>query len=75
MNWQDYIEVKPEVALGKPVFKGTRLTVEFILERLGEGATMEDLIQNYVGLTPDHVRAASAYAAALLRRDELVSSA
>ena len=75
MNWQDYIEVKPEVALGKPVFKGTRLTVEFMLERLGEGATVDDLVQNYVGITPDHVRAATAFAAALLRRDELVSSA
>ena len=58
MNWQDYIEANPEVALGKPVFKGTRLTVEFILERLGEGATVDDLVQNYVGLTPEHIRAA-----------------
>ena len=74
MNWQDYIEANPEVALGKPVFKGTRLTVEFVLERLGEGATVEDLIVNYVGLTADHVRAGTAYAAAVLRRDELVHS-
>ena len=36
MNWQDYIERDPEVMLGKPVFKGTRLTVEFVLERLGQ---------------------------------------
>ena len=75
MSWQDFIEVRPGVALGKPVFKGTRLTVEFVLERLGDGATIEDLVQNYVGLTPDHVRAAAAYAAAELRRDELVWSA
>ncbi len=74
MNWQDYIEVRPGVALGKPVFKGTRLTVEFILERLGDGAAVDELVQNYVGLTPEHVRAASAYAAAVLRRDELVWS-
>ena len=72
MNWQDYIEVKPDVALGKPVFKGTRLTVEFILERLGDGASSEELIQNYVGLTTEHIRAATAYAAAMLKRDELV---
>ena len=74
MNWQDFIEVRPGVALGKPVFKGTRLTVEFVLERLGDGATIDDLVQNYVGLTADHVRAATAYAAALLRRDEVVWS-
>jgi len=46
--------------------------VEFILERLGEGATVDELVQNYVGLTPEHVRAATAYAVAVLRRDELV---
>lgn len=39
VNWQDHIEVVPDVAAGKPVFKGTRITVEFVLERLGEGAT------------------------------------
>ena len=75
MNWQDYIETKPGVALGKPVFKGTRMTVEYILERLGQGATVEDLVQNYVGLTPEHIRAASAYAAAVLKHDETVYSA
>lgn len=74
MNWQDYIEANPGIALGKPVFKGTRLTVEFILERLGEGATVDDLVQNYVGLTPEHIRAATAFAAAVLRQDELVYS-
>jgi uncharacterized protein (DUF433 family) len=75
VNWQDFIEVKPDVALGKPVFKGTRLTVEFVLERLADGATVDDLVSNYFGLSADHVRAATAYAAALLRRDELVYSA
>ncbi len=75
MNWQDYIEVKPGVSLGKPIFKGTRLTVEFILERLGEGADIADLVKNYVGLTPEHVRAATAYAAAVLRQDELIYTA
>lgn len=75
MNWADFIEAKPEVAQGKPVFKGTRLTVEFILERLGDGATIDDLVANYVGLTPDAVRAATAYAAAVLRNDELVCAA
>lgn len=74
MNWQDYIEANPGVSLGKPVFKGTRLTVEFILERLGEGATTDELVKNYVGLTPEHIRSATAFAAAVLRQDELVYS-
>jgi uncharacterized protein (DUF433 family) len=75
MNWQDYIERDPEVMLGKPVFKGTRLTVEFILERLGQGASIEELLESYVGLLPEHIRAAQAYAASVLRHDELVYQA
>ena len=72
MNWQDYIERDPEVMLGKPVFKNTRLTVEFVLERLGQGASVEELLESYVGLRPEHIRAAQAYAASVLRHDELV---
>jgi uncharacterized protein (DUF433 family) len=72
MNWQDYIERDPEVMLGKPVFKGTRLTIEFILERIGHSAAVEDLLGGYVGLKPEHIRAAQAYAASVLRHDELV---
>jgi uncharacterized protein (DUF433 family) len=72
MNWQDYIERDPEVMLGKPVFKGTRLTVEFILERLGQGASVEELLESYVGLRSEHIRAAQAYAASVLRHDEVV---
>lgn len=75
MDWTQFIEVKPGVALGKPVFKGTRLTVEFVLERLSDGVTADDLIQNYAGLSQDHLRAALAFAAAVLRRDELVHTA
>ena len=67
MKWQDFIEVRPDVALGKPVFRGTRLTVDFILERLSDGATIEELVQNYVGLTPAHIRAAIAHAEAVRR--------
>ncbi|MGD0093223.1 MAG: DUF433 domain-containing protein [Planctomycetota bacterium] len=75
MDWHQLIECKPEVQDGKPVFKGTRMTVEFVLERLSQGATAEELVQNYIALRPEHIQAALAYAAALLRRDELVFSA
>ena len=72
MNWQTYIERDPQIMLGKPVFKGTRLTVEFILERLGQGASEQELLDNYVGLEPEHIRAAQAYAADVLRHEEIV---
>jgi len=72
MNWQDYIDQRPDVMLGKPVLKGTRLTVELILERLADGSTMEDLLAAHPRLRPEHIRAALAYAAAALSCDEFV---
>ncbi len=72
MNWQDYIEQRPDVMLGKPVFKGTRLTVQLILERLADGATVDDLLASHPRLRPEHVRAALAYAAASLGADEIL---
>lgn len=72
MHWQDYIEQRPDVMLGKPVVKGTRLTVEFILERLGDGAPVEDLLESYPQLRPEHIRAAQAYAAAYIALDRTI---
>jgi uncharacterized protein (DUF433 family) len=72
MNWQDHIEQRSGVMLGKPVFKGTRLTVAFVLERLADGATHADLIANYDGLSEDRIRAALDYAAAVLQNETAV---
>ena len=72
MNWQDYIEQRPDVMMGKPVFKGTRLTVEHILREIGNGISEADLLREYPRLTPQHIRAASLYAAALIALDESV---
>lgn len=66
MDWRQYIEQRPDVMVGKPVIKGTRLTVELILEDLAEGASEADLIEAYPRLRPEHIRAALAYAAASL---------
>ena len=75
MDWQKHIERVPGVMLGKPVFRGTRITVEFVLERLAQGARPEDLVRSHPGLTLDHVRAALAYALSVVRQDELLLSA
>jgi len=72
MNWQDYIEQRPDVMLGKPVIKGTRLTVELILERLGNGSPLEDLLASYPGLLPEHIQAAQAFAADYLSFDRTI---
>lgn len=57
--------------LGKPVIRGTRVTVELILRKLGEGATEADLLEGYPRLTGDDIRASVSYAADLVAREEV----
>lgn len=61
MNWQDYIYASPEVLNGKPVIKGTRLSVEFILERLSDGWTEQMILENYPRLTHEALLAIYAF--------------
>jgi uncharacterized protein (DUF433 family) len=74
MDWQSHIERVPGVMLGKPVFRGTRITVEFVLERLAQGARPDDLVRSHPPLAAEHVKAALAYALSLVRQDELLVS-
>lgn len=71
-NWQDYIEEQKDVMMGKPVFKGTRLTVQHVLEELGAGMSPDELLDNYPTLRPEHIRAAMQYAAAMLSLDRTI---
>jgi uncharacterized protein (DUF433 family) len=75
MDWRQYIERVPDVMLGKPIFRGTRITVEFVLERLSQGAQPNDLLVSHSSLTPEHIHAALAYALSVVRQDELLLSA
>jgi uncharacterized protein (DUF433 family) len=59
----------PKVMMGKPVVAGTRITVEAILERLGAGEAVEDLLEAYPRLTRESVQAALRFAADALRAD------
>ena len=63
MSAQGRIEINPKVMLGKPVIRGTRITVELILRKLSEGAMPADLVKSYPHLTEDDVKAAIRYAA------------
>jgi uncharacterized protein (DUF433 family) len=63
MHATNRIEVNRNVMMGKPVIRGTRIPVELVLRKLGEGATEADLLDAYPRLTPDDIRAALAYAA------------
>jgi len=68
----DRIEVNPKIMLGKPVIRGTRIPVELLLRKLGEGATEAQLLDAYPRLTPEDIRAAIAYAARALAHEENV---
>src|SRR5688500_3626609 len=69
--WQEHIERRPEVMLGKPVCQGTRMTMELVLAELGNGTTWDELIAGYPNLTFDRIRAALHFAAWLSRRYRL----
>ncbi len=72
MNWQDYIEERPDVMLGKPVFKGTRVTVEHVLRELADGMSADELLRGHPRLTQEHIRAAWAYAAAVISLEHTI---
>ena len=72
MSATDRIVVDPNVMLGKPVIRGTRIPVELIVRKLGEGATEADLLDAYPSLKAADIRAALAYAADALAHEETI---
>jgi uncharacterized protein (DUF433 family) len=61
-NVIDRIVVNPKIMVGKPIIRGTRLTVEYVLERLGHGATEQELLQEYPGLVMEDIHACMLFA-------------
>jgi uncharacterized protein (DUF433 family) len=72
MSIIDRIEMDPKVMSGKPVIRGTRIPVELLLRKLGEGATNEDLLDAYPRLRREDIRAALAYAADAIAHEETI---
>lgn len=70
-NWEDRIIVDPDILVGKPVVKGTRLAVEFVIELLSEGWSEAEIVKNYPRLTSEDIRACLAYARALLQEEQV----
>ena len=67
MDWRERIAADPKVMVGKPVVKGTRLTVEFIIELLGNGWSIEEILDNYPGISNEDIRACLQYAHDVLK--------
>lgn len=62
MSWPDRIGIDPEIQAGRPVIRGTRLAVEFLLDQLAAGQSEADILANYPGLTHDDILACLACA-------------
>jgi uncharacterized protein (DUF433 family) len=75
MSWQDRIVVDPSILVGKPVVKGTRLAVEFIIDLLAQGWSEAEILQNYPGLTHKDIQACLGYASAILQAEKVYSYA
>ncbi len=69
---RDRIAIDPDVMLGNPVIRGTRITVEFIIPKLGEGASEAVLLDAYPGLTRVVIQAALVYAGDSLANEKIV---
>ena len=71
MDWHKYIESDFNIMMGKPVNKGTRITVELVLEKVAAGESYEQIIEEHPRLTRKAILAAVAFAAENLRSDTI----
>ena len=75
MNWKDHIAADPAVLAGKPIIKGTRLSVELILDRLADGWSEQDLCDAYPNLTSEALHAVFAFASEVMRDEDYIARA
>ena len=71
MEIAQYIEVNPKIMMGKPVIKGTRITVESILEKLSAGETVENILEAHPHILKEQIHAALAFAAQSLKGENI----
>ena len=71
MPWQDRIAIDPAVLVGKPVVRGTRISVEWIVDLLAAGWSHEQILENYPHLTREDIQACLSYASELLHSEKV----
>jgi len=71
MDWRERIVVDPKILVGKPVIKGTRISVEFVVDLLARGWTVEQVLKEYDHLTREDIQACLAYASELLKTERV----
>ncbi len=72
MNWQDHISFASDVLCGKPVIKGTRLSVERVVELLASGWSEQQILDNYPGITHEDISACLYYAGDVLKSERVI---
>lgn len=73
MDYKKYIESNPDILLGKPVIKGTRIGVDLIIQKLSEGATNNELLEAYPSLKIENIFAALAYASEVISTETIIA--
>jgi len=71
MTWENRITIDPDVLVGKPIIKGTRISVEFVIDLLARGWTVEQVLEEYDHLTREDVQACLAYASDTLKSERV----
>ena len=71
MAWQDRITIDPNVLVGKPIVKGTRISVEFVIDLLARGWSTAQVLNEYDHLKPEDVQACLAYASDVLKSEKV----
>ena len=70
-SWEERIEINPDVLVGKPIIKGTRISVEFVVDLLARGWTFEQVLEEYDHLTREDIQACLAYASNMLKSERV----
>ena len=73
MDWREHIVVDPAVLVGKPVIKGTRISVELLLDRFADGWSYDEVLAAYPHLTREQVQAAVTFASELFKEEKYVA--
>jgi uncharacterized protein (DUF433 family) len=71
MNWRERIIVDPGVLVGKPIIKGTRISVEFVIDLLARGWTVEQVLKEFNHLEIEDIQACLAYASEIIKNEQI----
>ena len=72
MNMEERIVVNPKIMVGKPIIRGTRIPVDAILNRLADGMTISDILEEYPNITEEDIRAALTYVSQVIAGEQII---